>query len=136
MLVHEHATAEEVHESARIPSDAFPLFYNAYLQWIQHGFKPRARELARARTQRRARVHPEPGSPGSKPASPIAYVRMTYPKLVQRLRIGWYRWRWTCASVTGSPWLISPVMLAGKGSIRFDGAVALPRRAIYAITKA
>lgn len=44
MLVHEYATAtaEEVHESARIASDAFPLFYNAYLQWIQHGFKPRA----------------------------------------------------------------------------------------------
>jgi len=43
MLVHEYATAtaEEVHESARIVSDAFPLFYNAYLQWIQHGFKPR-----------------------------------------------------------------------------------------------
>jgi len=44
MLVHEYATAtaEEVHESARIVSDAFPLFYNAYLQWIQHGFRPRA----------------------------------------------------------------------------------------------
>jgi hypothetical protein len=43
MLVHEYATAtaEEVHESAQIVSGAFPLFYNAYLQWIQHGFKPR-----------------------------------------------------------------------------------------------
>jgi uncharacterized protein YutE (UPF0331/DUF86 family) len=40
MLVHEYATAtaEEVHESARIVSDAFPLFYNAYLRWIESGF--------------------------------------------------------------------------------------------------
>jgi maltose O-acetyltransferase len=50
---------------------------------------------------------------------------MRSPKLVQRLRIGWYRRRWTCASVTGSPRLISPVMLAGEGSIRFEGAVTL-----------
>lgn len=40
LLVHEYATAtaEQVHESARIVSDAFPLFYNAYLRWIEHGF--------------------------------------------------------------------------------------------------
>lgn len=42
LLVHEYATAtaEEVHESARIVADAFPRFYNAYLRWIEHGFKP------------------------------------------------------------------------------------------------
>ncbi len=61
---------------------------------------------------------------------------MSSPNLVQRLRVGWYRRRWTCASVTGSPRLISPAIPAGEGSIRFDGAVALLRRAIYAITKA
>ena len=40
LLVHEYATAtaEQVHESARIVSDAFPLFYNAYREWIKKGF--------------------------------------------------------------------------------------------------
>ena len=44
MLVHEYATAtaEEVHESARIVSNDFPLFYNAYLEWIKRGFRPRS----------------------------------------------------------------------------------------------
>jgi uncharacterized protein YutE (UPF0331/DUF86 family) len=42
LLVHEYATAtaEEIHESARIVSDAFPLFYNAYVEWIRRGFTP------------------------------------------------------------------------------------------------
>lgn len=41
LLVHEYATAtaEQVHESARIVSEAFPLFYNAYLKWIRAGFR-------------------------------------------------------------------------------------------------
>jgi uncharacterized protein YutE (UPF0331/DUF86 family) len=44
LLVHEYAgaTAEEVHESARIVSDAFPLFYNAYVEWIRLGFRPQS----------------------------------------------------------------------------------------------
>lgn len=44
MLVHEYATAtaEEIHESARIVSEDFPLFYNAYLEWIKRGFRSRS----------------------------------------------------------------------------------------------
>jgi uncharacterized protein YutE (UPF0331/DUF86 family) len=44
LLVHEYATAtaEQVHESARIVADDFPLFYNAYLDWVRRGFAPNA----------------------------------------------------------------------------------------------
>lgn len=40
LLVHEYATAtaEQVHESARILVADFPIFYNAYGEWIKRGF--------------------------------------------------------------------------------------------------
>ncbi|MGH2834914.1 MAG: HepT-like ribonuclease domain-containing protein [Solirubrobacteraceae bacterium] len=42
MLVHEYATAtaEQVHESARLVADNFTAFYNAYREWIKQGFQP------------------------------------------------------------------------------------------------
>jgi uncharacterized protein YutE (UPF0331/DUF86 family) len=42
MLVHEYATAtaEQVHESAKLVADNFPAFYNAYREWIKRGFQP------------------------------------------------------------------------------------------------
>lgn len=42
MLVHEYATAsaEEVHESAKLVADNFAAFYNAYREWIKRGFVP------------------------------------------------------------------------------------------------
>jgi hypothetical protein len=48
LLVHEYATAtaEQVHESARIVSDAFPLFYSAYREWIKQGFGRRVGDAA------------------------------------------------------------------------------------------
>ena len=48
LLVHEYATAtaEQVHESARIVSDAFPLFYSAYREWIKQGFGRRGGDAA------------------------------------------------------------------------------------------
>jgi hypothetical protein len=41
LLVHEYATAtaEQVHESARIIVDSFPRFYEAYRKWIATGFR-------------------------------------------------------------------------------------------------
>lgn len=41
MLVHEYATAtaEQVHESARLVADNFIAFYNAYREWIKRGFR-------------------------------------------------------------------------------------------------
>jgi hypothetical protein len=41
-LVHEYetATAEEVHESARLVVDNSVAFYNAYREWIKRGFQP------------------------------------------------------------------------------------------------
>jgi uncharacterized protein YutE (UPF0331/DUF86 family) len=40
LLVHEYAnaTADQVHEAARIVADEFPRFYNAYRDWIKTGF--------------------------------------------------------------------------------------------------
>lgn len=40
LLVHEYATAtaEQIHESARIIVADFPTFYNAYGEWIKRGF--------------------------------------------------------------------------------------------------
>lgn len=40
LLVHEYATAtaEQIHESARIIVADFPIFYNAYGEWIKRGF--------------------------------------------------------------------------------------------------
>ena len=40
LLVHEYATAtaEQIHESARILVADFPIFYNAYGEWIKRGF--------------------------------------------------------------------------------------------------
>ncbi len=45
MLVHEYATAtaEQVHESARLVVANFPAFYDAYLAWIKRGFAPDSR---------------------------------------------------------------------------------------------
>jgi uncharacterized protein YutE (UPF0331/DUF86 family) len=45
MLVHEYATAtaEQVHESARLLVANLPLFYEAYRKWIQRGFEPSSR---------------------------------------------------------------------------------------------
>lgn len=41
-LVHEYATAtaEQVHEAARIIAGEFVPFYDAYRDWISHGFSP------------------------------------------------------------------------------------------------
>ena len=44
---------------------------------------------------------------------------------LQRLRIAWFRRQWTCATVIGRPRLHAPVLLAGSGTIRFDGKVDL-----------
>ncbi len=44
---------------------------------------------------------------------------------VQRLRVAWYRRLWTCAEVRGTPRLLTPAMLAGAGSVEFDGDVLL-----------
>jgi hypothetical protein len=43
MLVHEYATAtaEQVHEAARIIADEFVPFYEAYRDWIARGFRPK-----------------------------------------------------------------------------------------------
>lgn len=43
LLVHEYATAtaEQVHEAARIISTEFVPFYDAYRDWIARGFQPR-----------------------------------------------------------------------------------------------
>lgn len=43
----------------------------------------------------------------------------------QQLRVAWYRRRWTCASVVGHPELRAPAVLAGAGTIRFEGTVTL-----------
>ncbi|MGA9285029.1 MAG: HepT-like ribonuclease domain-containing protein [Solirubrobacteraceae bacterium] len=45
MLVHEYATAtaEQVHESAKLVADNFTAFYNAYREWIKRGFAPAGR---------------------------------------------------------------------------------------------
>lgn len=42
MLVHEYATAtaEQVHQSALLVADNFPVFYDAYRAWIKRGFAP------------------------------------------------------------------------------------------------
>jgi hypothetical protein len=42
MLVHEYATAtaDEVHESARLLAENFTAFYNSYREWIKRGFGP------------------------------------------------------------------------------------------------
>jgi uncharacterized protein YutE (UPF0331/DUF86 family) len=44
MLVHEYATAtaEQVHESAKLVAENFTAFYNAYREWIKRGFAPMA----------------------------------------------------------------------------------------------
>jgi maltose O-acetyltransferase len=52
-------------------------------------------------------------------------VRVLATGALQRLRIAWYRRQWTCADVRGNPKLLAPAMLAGRGQIRFDGAVTL-----------
>jgi uncharacterized protein YutE (UPF0331/DUF86 family) len=41
-LVHEYATAtaEQVHEAARIIASEFTRFYDSYGQWITRGFSP------------------------------------------------------------------------------------------------
>lgn len=43
MLVHEYATAtaEQVHESALLVANSFPVFYERYRAWIRRGFAPR-----------------------------------------------------------------------------------------------
>jgi hypothetical protein len=40
LLVHEYATAAQVHEAARIISSEFVPFYDAYRNWINRGFSP------------------------------------------------------------------------------------------------
>jgi galactoside O-acetyltransferase len=45
--------------------------------------------------------------------------------LIQRLRIAWFRHRWTCAQIEGEPQLRAPALLAGKGSISFGEQVIL-----------
>jgi uncharacterized protein YutE (UPF0331/DUF86 family) len=42
MLVHEYATAtaEQVHESAKLVANNYTVFYNAYREWIKRGFQP------------------------------------------------------------------------------------------------
>jgi hypothetical protein len=40
LLVHEYATAAQVHEAARIISSEFIPFYDAYRNWINRGFSP------------------------------------------------------------------------------------------------
>ena len=42
MLVHEYATAtaEQVHESAKLVAYNFTAFYNAYREWVKQGFAP------------------------------------------------------------------------------------------------
>lgn len=44
-------------------------------------------------------------------------------ELAQRARIAWFRRRWSCADVQGTPRLRAPVLLAGRGSIAFEGDV-------------
>jgi uncharacterized protein YutE (UPF0331/DUF86 family) len=46
LLVHEYATAtaEQVHEAARIISTEFVPFYDAYREWIARGFSPATKE--------------------------------------------------------------------------------------------
>jgi len=43
--------------------------------------------------------------------------------LIQRLRIAWFRRRWTCERITGEPELRAPAVLAGRGSIGFGQGV-------------
>ena len=45
--------------------------------------------------------------------------------LIQRLRIAWFRRRWTCARIEGEPHLRAPAVLAGDGSISFGENVIL-----------
>ncbi len=50
---------------------------------------------------------------------------MPSAKILQRLRIAWYRRQWSCSRVDGIPRLLSPALLAGAGSITFEGEVTL-----------
>jgi maltose O-acetyltransferase len=50
---------------------------------------------------------------------------MPSAQILQRLRIAWYRRQWSCARVEGAPRLLSPALLAGAGSIAFEGEVTL-----------
>jgi maltose O-acetyltransferase len=50
---------------------------------------------------------------------------MNQVKLVQKLRIAWYRRQWTCADVVGLPRLVVPVMLAGAGRVSFESEVTI-----------
>jgi hypothetical protein len=50
---------------------------------------------------------------------------MNQTEIVQRLRVGWYRRRWTCEHVDGTPQVVVPVVLAGAGSVRFDRDVTI-----------
>lgn len=52
-------------------------------------------------------------------------ARATGADALQRLRIAWFRRQWTCATVIGRPHLHSAVVLAGAGTIRFEGEVEL-----------
>jgi uncharacterized protein YutE (UPF0331/DUF86 family) len=49
LLVHEYATAtaEEIHESARLALANFPAFYDAYRKWIARGFNQPPRNTGR-----------------------------------------------------------------------------------------
>jgi hypothetical protein len=46
LLVHEYATAtaEQVHEAARLIANEFVPFYDAYREWIARGFSPATKE--------------------------------------------------------------------------------------------
>lgn len=50
---------------------------------------------------------------------------MRSASVLQAIRIAWYRRQWSCARVEGSPRLAAPVLLAGAGTIRFEGEVTL-----------
>jgi acetyltransferase-like isoleucine patch superfamily enzyme len=42
---------------------------------------------------------------------------------LQRLRVAWYRRRWTCDVIHGQPILHAPALLAGEGTITFEADV-------------
>jgi hypothetical protein len=46
---------------------------------------------------------------------------MRTAKLVQMVRIAWYRGQWTCAHVHGAPRLIAPALLVGSGGSTIQG---------------
>jgi uncharacterized protein YutE (UPF0331/DUF86 family) len=67
LLVHEYATAtaEQVHEAARLVADEFVPFYDAYRGWIARGFKADERYRPPRKRTKTSPIWPPLRSPGA-----------------------------------------------------------------------